>query len=179
MWCFLQAHRVVLASCSDYFRAMFTDAMRESRQSEICLNGVTAAGMRLLLDYAYTSRLALNLANIQDVLSAANHVQVVAVVEACSNYLQVQLMSVWNMRHLTDIDEMWDAIWLSYIWPCKPRRRGVAVLRHVEWWSGIWGVLCSSWVKICHMYQSGGIRVISIFISFCTYNSVYLMKPYC
>ncbi|KAJ9587276.1 hypothetical protein L9F63_019207 [Diploptera punctata] len=86
-----QAHRVVLASCSDYFRAMFTDAMRESRQSEICLNGVTAAGMRLLLDYAYTSRLALNLANIQDVLSAASHVQVVAVVEACSNYLQAQL----------------------------------------------------------------------------------------
>ncbi|XP_049790542.1 kelch-like protein 26 isoform X3 [Schistocerca nitens] len=84
-----QAHRVVLASCSDYFRAMFTDAMRESRQSEICLNGVTAAGMRLLLDYAYTSRLALNLANIQDVLSAASHVQVVAVVEACSSYLQV------------------------------------------------------------------------------------------
>lgn len=81
---------MVLASCSDYFRAMFTDAMRESRQSEICLNGVTAAGMRLLLDYAYTSRLALNLANIQDVLSAASHVQVVAVVEACSNYLQVR-----------------------------------------------------------------------------------------
>lgn len=86
-----QAHRVVLASCSDYFRAMFTDAMRESRQSEICLNGVTAAGMRLLLDYAYTSRLALNLENIQDVLSAASHIQVVAVVEACSNYLQSQL----------------------------------------------------------------------------------------
>ncbi|XP_054267106.1 kelch-like protein 26 isoform X2 [Macrosteles quadrilineatus] len=86
-----QAHRVVLASCSDYFRAMFTDAMRESRQSEICLNGVSAAGMRLLLDYAYTSRLALNLANIQDVLSAASHIQVVAVVEACSNYLQSQL----------------------------------------------------------------------------------------
>lgn len=63
--------------------------MRESRQSEICLNGVTAAGMRLLLDYAYTSRLSLNLANIQDVLSAASHIQVVAVVEACSNYLQV------------------------------------------------------------------------------------------
>ena len=82
----------MLASCSDYFRAMFTDAMRESRQSEICLNGVTAAGIRLLLDYAYTSRLALNLANIQDVLSAASHVQVVAVVEACSNYLQVNLL---------------------------------------------------------------------------------------
>jgi hypothetical protein len=77
---------------------MFTDAMRESRQSEICLNGVTAAGIRLLLEYAYTSRLALNLANIQDVLSAANHVQVVAVVEACSNYLQVRHSSVQTAR---------------------------------------------------------------------------------
>lgn len=67
--------------------------MLEARQSEICLNGVTAAGMRLLLEYAYTSRLALNLANVQDVLSAASHIQLVAVVEACSNYLQVSLLA--------------------------------------------------------------------------------------
>ena len=73
--------------------------MRESRQSKICLNGVTAAGMRLLLDYAYTSRLSLNLANIQDVLSAASHIQVVAVVEACSNYLQVLFLSWWSLRN--------------------------------------------------------------------------------
>ncbi|XP_070001446.1 kelch-like protein 26 [Penaeus vannamei] len=86
-----QAHRVVLASCSDYFRAMFTDEMRERCQSEICLNGVSAAGLQCLLEYAYTSRLCLNLANIQDVLSAAAHVQVLTVVEACSNYLQAQL----------------------------------------------------------------------------------------
>lgn len=58
---------------------MFTDAMLEARQSEISLNGVTANGIKLLLDYAYTSRLALNLANIQDVLSAASHVQVSAI----------------------------------------------------------------------------------------------------
>lgn len=63
---------------------------QESRESEIKLNGVTAAGIKLLLDYAYTSRLALTLDNIQDILSAASHVQVVALVEACSSYLQVK-----------------------------------------------------------------------------------------
>ncbi|XP_059093875.1 kelch-like protein 12 isoform X2 [Tigriopus californicus] len=86
-----QAHRVVLASCSDYFRAMFTDPMRERKQSDILLAGVSAPGVRFLLDYIYTSKLSLSLANIQEVLSAASHLQVTQVVEACSNYLQSQL----------------------------------------------------------------------------------------
>jgi hypothetical protein len=68
---------------------MFTTEVRESRQKEITLEGVSAVGMQFLLDYAYTSRLALNLTNIQDILLTASHVQVVTVVEACSNYLQV------------------------------------------------------------------------------------------
>ncbi|XP_060528987.1 kelch-like protein 26 isoform X2 [Cylas formicarius] len=86
-----QAHKAVLSACSDYFRAMFTDNMLEARKNEICLNGITAKGFHQLLEYAYTSHLALNLANVQDVLEAASHVQMVNCIQACSNYLQSQI----------------------------------------------------------------------------------------
>lgn len=86
-----RAHKAVLSACSDYFRAMFTDNMLEARQNEICLNGISAKGFSLLLEYAYTARLALNLSNVQDVLEAASHVQMIKCIEACSIYLQSQI----------------------------------------------------------------------------------------
>ena len=75
----LQAHRVVLSACSDYFRAMFTDPMRERTQEEIQLSGVQAQGLELVLDYIYTSKLSLTLANVQTVLDTATHLQVLQV----------------------------------------------------------------------------------------------------
>jgi hypothetical protein len=85
---------VVLAASSDYFHAMFTDSMRERSQTDIQLPGVSAAGVKYLLDYIYTSKLSLSLANVQDVLSAASHLQVLKVVEASSNYLQVHKLII-------------------------------------------------------------------------------------
>lgn len=62
---------------------------RTQQPLEVFLAGVSAAGVKYLLDFIYSSKLALSLANIQDVLSAASYLQVLQVVEACSNYLQV------------------------------------------------------------------------------------------
>ncbi|ELT88493.1 hypothetical protein CAPTEDRAFT_174860 [Capitella teleta] len=85
------AHRVALAASSDYFRAMFTDAMLECKQTQIELNGVGALGLKHILDYAYTSKLTLTLGNIQDILRAASHLQLLPVVSACASYLHLQL----------------------------------------------------------------------------------------
>lgn len=83
---------------------MFTDAMKESKQTEISLNGVSAVGIELLLNFAYTGKLDLNIVNVQDILSAANHVQVNPVVEACANYLHSQL-DIDNCVDLINIAE--------------------------------------------------------------------------
>ncbi|XP_046329574.1 kelch-like protein 26 [Haliotis rufescens] len=87
----LPAHRVVLASCSDYFRAMFTDGLKECRQKRIVLNGVTARGMKNLLDFAYTSKSNIDSDNVADVLGAATHVQILPVIDACEDFLRSHL----------------------------------------------------------------------------------------
>ncbi|CAG9761009.1 unnamed protein product [Ceutorhynchus assimilis] len=86
-----RAHKAVLSACSDYFRAMFTDNMLEATQNEICLNGLSANGFDPLLEYAYSGYLTLNLANVQDVLAAASHIQMIKCVYTCAEYLQSQI----------------------------------------------------------------------------------------
>ncbi|CAG9862396.1 unnamed protein product [Phyllotreta striolata] len=107
-----KAHKAVLAACSDYFRAMFTDNMLEATQDEICLNGITAKGFHQLLDYAYTTRLALNIANVQDVLEAASHVQMLPVIQTCSNFLQTQI-DIDNCVDIATIAETYSLSQLS------------------------------------------------------------------
>ena len=46
-----------------YFRAMFTDGLRESSEREIELNGVTATGLKNLIDFAYSSKILLDFGN--------------------------------------------------------------------------------------------------------------------
>ena len=40
-----EVHKVILVSCSDYFRSMFTSGMKECNQKEIELKGVTSKGL--------------------------------------------------------------------------------------------------------------------------------------
>ncbi|XP_052816235.1 kelch-like protein 26 [Mya arenaria] len=117
----LPAHRVVLASCSDYFRAMFTDGLLECQLDEIRLIGVTAAGMRALIDFAYSSRIDINEDNVEDVLCAANHVQLIPVVEACVNFLKSHLslsccVDLLNIAELFTLHDLKD---FTYKYICK------------------------------------------------------------
>ena len=56
---------------------MLTGTMIEARQDHVDLKGVTAHGMKLLLDFTYSGQLTLNLEDVIEVLSAACHLQVI------------------------------------------------------------------------------------------------------
>ncbi|KAH8324556.1 hypothetical protein KR074_011067 [Drosophila pseudoananassae] len=86
----IHAHRMVLASCSPYFYAMFT-SFEESRQARITLQSVDARALELLIDYVYTATVEVNEDNVQVLLTAANLLQLTDVRDACCDFLQTQL----------------------------------------------------------------------------------------
>ncbi|XP_037344854.2 kelch-like protein 9 [Pungitius pungitius] len=84
-------HRVIMASCSDYFKAMFTGGMREQEMREIKLHGVTKLGLKNIIDFIYTSKVCLDMGNLQDTLEAANFLQVMPVLSFCNQLLSSEI----------------------------------------------------------------------------------------
>lgn len=86
----IPAHKIVLASCSPYFYAMF-NSFEESKQHRITLKEIDHQALVLLIEYAYTSEIHVTEENVQALLPAANLLQLIDVRDACCDFLQDQL----------------------------------------------------------------------------------------
>uniref|UniRef100_A0A182MQG3 BTB domain-containing protein n=1 Tax=Anopheles culicifacies TaxID=139723 RepID=A0A182MQG3_9DIPT len=100
----IPAHKMVLASCSPYFYAMFT-GFEESRQDRITLQGVDPRALQLLIEYVYRAVVEVTEDNVQILLTAANLLQLTDVRDACCDYLQTQLdpSNCLGIRDFADI----------------------------------------------------------------------------
>ena len=86
-----RAHRVVLAACSMYFRAMFCRQMAESGQRRITIEGVDPDALNLLIKFAYAGPLEINEENAQSLLAAANFLQMIRARDVCCNFFESKL----------------------------------------------------------------------------------------
>ena len=83
------AHRVVLAAAIPYFRAMFCHSgMKESHSQEVELAAeLEPKILRVFIKYAYTGALHINCENVQQILMAANYLQLEQVQKVCFDFL--------------------------------------------------------------------------------------------
>ncbi|XP_072094640.1 zinc finger and BTB domain-containing protein 44 isoform X2 [Mobula birostris] len=88
-----RAHKVVLAACSEFFRAKLVN-QSNADECILDLNHVTVSGFSPLLEYAYTATLAINTENIIDVLAAASYMQMFHVANTCSEFMKSSIL--WN-----------------------------------------------------------------------------------
>ena len=85
------AHKVILAACSPYFRAMFTGELAESRQMEVTIRDIDEAAMEILIDFCYTSHIVVEESNVQTLLPAACLLQLAEIQDVCCEFLKRQL----------------------------------------------------------------------------------------
>ncbi|KAG7488707.1 hypothetical protein MATL_G00037340 [Megalops atlanticus] len=84
-------HRLVLAACSSFFRAMFQSDLEEFKKREIVLEEVEPNIMEMILKYIYTSNINVTEQNVQDIFTVANLLQIPSIFTVCVSFLQKRL----------------------------------------------------------------------------------------
>ncbi|XP_075433559.1 kelch-like ECH-associated protein 1 [Ascaphus truei] len=85
------AHKVVLASGSPVFRAMFTNGLKECGMETVPIEGVHPKVMERLIEFAYTASITVGEKCVVHVLNGAVMYQMDRVVKACCDFLILQL----------------------------------------------------------------------------------------
>lgn len=87
----MKAHRIVLAACSPYFRAMLTTGFVETFMSTISLQDCEPESVELIIDYFYSCELAINQDNIEGILAVASLFEVPEIVQECGEFMQEEI----------------------------------------------------------------------------------------
>ncbi|KAG9464724.1 hypothetical protein GDO78_019475 [Eleutherodactylus coqui] len=85
------AHKLVLAASSPYFAALLSGGMKESLCDVVRLQAVEPAIFQLLLDFIYSGSVLISPENVQELMTAADMLQLNHMVALCCDFLKEQI----------------------------------------------------------------------------------------
>ncbi|KAJ9589788.1 hypothetical protein L9F63_027953, partial [Diploptera punctata] len=86
-----EAHRAVLSASSPYFQAMFTTGLLEVQKDTIELHAIPPQILNTLIDFIYTGEININQDNVQELMIAADMLELNEVVVGCTEFLKYEL----------------------------------------------------------------------------------------
>ncbi|XP_063772785.1 kelch-like protein 31 [Pseudophryne corroboree] len=95
------AHKVVMASCSEYF---YNILKKDPTTQRVDLNDSSPLGLATVITYAYTGKITLSLYTIGSTLSSAIYLQIETLVNMCCDFL-MQEINVENCMYVANIAE--------------------------------------------------------------------------
>ncbi|XP_033756851.1 kelch-like protein 10 [Pecten maximus] len=88
----LPIHKAIMASCSNYFRSLFTWGMcNREYENDVVITGVSAKTMEAVIDYAYIQRVDIHPGNVEDLIAAADRFHMFGLQKHCTDYLVNEL----------------------------------------------------------------------------------------
>eukprot|EP00794_Sanderia_malayensis_P007491 gene7491-8322_t len=82
-----KAHRLVLACVSPYFRSAFSPKYNGELKTRIELTEIDASTLDLIREYIYTSNIVLTGETVQDLIVAANYLQLSSLEKGCTQFI--------------------------------------------------------------------------------------------
>ncbi|KAJ8039942.1 Actin-binding protein IPP [Holothuria leucospilota] len=101
----IKAHRLILSAASPYFEAMFMSGLREKDQEVVEIHSVKETHLHLLVEFIYSGKIFIDSENVQELLTAADMLQISEVVDACCDFLKKEL----HPRNCIGVMELADA----------------------------------------------------------------------
>ncbi|XP_077553528.1 kelch-like protein 10 [Haemaphysalis longicornis] len=81
-------HIVIMATCSEYFRALFESLCRRKARTEVVVPAVSKAAMDAIVQYAYKRVTWVGCDNVESVLEAADYLCIEGMKKDCTDFLQ-------------------------------------------------------------------------------------------
>nr|XP_022915944.1 actin-binding protein IPP [Onthophagus taurus]XP_022915945.1 actin-binding protein IPP [Onthophagus taurus] len=87
----IKAHKAVLAASSNYFQAMFTGGLCEKDQNSVELHAISPNTLESLIDFIYSGKVCISQNNVQELMIAADMLEMHEIVSCCSTFLIKEL----------------------------------------------------------------------------------------